>query len=172
MIGYLKENTKTALMHIAQVCTEQHLSISCAESCTGGGLAYAFTSVAGSSAWFNQSYVTYANSAKMTLVNVPNSTLIQHGAVSKATVSAMARGCAAAAAADIAIALSGIAGPGGGTTDKPVGTVWFGWCMDGQIITACQLFEGDREAVRTQAIAFALEQTWSLLQLRSFHSEP
>ena len=155
---YLKENTKNALELIAQFCIENELSVSCAESCTAGGIAYALTEVEGASAWFKESYVTYANSAKMHLVNVGAETLEQYGAVSEPTVMAMASGCCARAQADIGISVSGIAGPGGGSAEKPVGTVWFAWSIKGEIFTSKQVFTGDRTAVRQAAIDFAITE--------------
>jgi len=153
---YLKENTKNALELIAQFCTEHELSVSCAESCTAGGIAYALTEIEGASSWFRESYVTYANSAKMHLVNVDAATLEQYGAVSEPTVIAMASGCCARAKADIGISVSGIAGPAGGSVEKPVGTVWFAWSITGNIVTAKQVFSGDRTAVRKAVIDFAI----------------
>jgi nicotinamide-nucleotide amidase len=131
--------------------------ISCAESCTGGGLAFALTSVAGSSQWFKQSFVTYCNEAKQTMLGVDSATLEKHGAVSQQTVEQMALGCAARANAELAVSISGIAGPGGGSDDKPVGLVWFGFSLDGNITSTKQVFSGDREQVRLQAIEFALD---------------
>jgi nicotinamide-nucleotide amidase len=142
-----------------------NLTITCAESCTGGGLAYALTGVAGSSAWFNQSAVTYSNQAKQTLLGVSSRTLIAHGAVSEQTVSEMAKGAATLAHANMAISISGIAGPGGGTPDKPVGTVWFGFALEAEVQTRHQVFSGDREQVRLEAIQFALAEALNLLAL-------
>ncbi|MCP3427733.1 CinA family protein [Opacimonas viscosa] len=155
---YLKENTKTALESIAQFCIEKELSVSCAESCTAGGIAYALTEIEGASSWFKESYVTYANSAKMHLVYVDEEILNKHGAVSEQTVVAMVKGCCARAAADIGISVSGIAGPGGGSEEKPVGTVWFAWSVAGEVVTAKQIFPGDRTAVRQAAIDFAITE--------------
>ncbi|MBB6521486.1 CinA family protein [Pseudoteredinibacter isoporae] len=139
---------------------DKGLYISCAESCTGGGIASAITDIAGSSAWFEYGFVTYANEAKTTLLGVPEGLLQAHGAVSEEVVEAMAEGALRKAGADIALASSGIAGPGGGTPTKPVGTVWLAWAWleDGQIKcrSECCLFEGDRQAVRIKAVERAL----------------
>ena len=132
------------------------LTVSCAESCTGGLLAGAFTSIAGSSQWFHQSFVTYSNQAKEERLGVMPDTLLQHGAVSRETVYEMARGAKAVAQADYALSISGIAGPGGGSAAKPVGTVWFGLSTPTESLEQMQVFSGDREAVRTQAVEFAL----------------
>lgn len=129
-----------------------------AESCTGGGVAAAITAVAGSSAWFEYGFVTYANRAKATLVGVDPAVIDRHGAVSEPVVEQMARGALAAAGANVAVAVSGIAGPEGGTPEKPVGTVWFAWARDdGGLATARRMFAGDRDAVRRQAVVCALQ---------------
>ena len=137
--------------------------ISCAESCTGGGVGYAITSISGSSAWFKKGYITYSNDAKQELLGVTEQTLIQHGAVSAATVEEMAAGAAKQANAEVAVAISGIAGPDGGTSEKPVGTVWFGFFINGQSMSQKQLITGDRQAVRIKAIEFALSSTLELI---------
>ena len=129
-----------------------------AESCTGGLLAGAITSVAGSSDWFDVGYVTYSNAAKVALLGVPDAVLASHGAVSEETARAMALGALAKSGADIAAAVTGIAGPSGGTPEKPVGTVCFAWARrgGGAESTTCHL-AGDRAAVRTASVTFALE---------------
>lgn len=145
------------ILAIGECLRQKDWSVACAESCTGGGVAYALTSVAGSSDWFNQSYITYSNNAKQKLVGVSAETLKQYGAVSSEVVLEMAEGTAQAAKAECVVAISGIAGPGGGSAEKPVGTVWFGFYMNGKKDSIIQMFSGDREAVRTQAIAFVIE---------------
>lgn len=152
----LKENTKSQLEAIARHCNAQKLTISCAESCTGGGLAFYLTDLPGASAWFEQSFVTYANSAKEILVGVPEVTLEEHGAVSKQTVKAMAQGLVSRYGCDLGIGISGIAGPSGGTPHKPVGLVWFGLCYRGKLITDSQVFAGGRSEVRMAAIEHAI----------------
>jgi nicotinamide-nucleotide amidase len=138
--------------------------ISCAESCTGGGIGYAITSISGSSAWFKKGFITYSNDAKQELLGVSEDTLIQYGAVSAQTVEEMAEGAAKNANAEVAIAISGVAGPDGGTPDKPVGTVWFGFYINGQSISQKLLITGNRQDVRIKAIEFALSNTLMLLQ--------
>jgi len=138
--------------------------VTCAESCTGGGVGYAITSISGSSAWFKKGFITYSNEAKQELLGVCEDTLIKHGAVSAETVEEMAAGAAKHANAEVAIAISGIAGPDGGTPDKPVGTVWFGFFISGKIISQKQLITGNRQAVRIKAIEFALSNSLMLLQ--------
>jgi nicotinamide-nucleotide amidase len=137
--------------------------ISCAESCTGGGVGYAITSISGSSAWFKKGFITYSNDAKKDMLGVSEHTLIEYGAVSAATVEEMAAGAAKHANAEVAIAISGVAGPDGGTSDKPVGTVWFGFFINGKSISQKQLIDGDRQTVRIKAIEFALSNTLKLL---------
>lgn len=129
-----------------------------AESCTGGGVARAVTDVAGSSAWFERGFVTYSDEAKQEMLGVPAATIAAHGAVSAAVVEAMAAGALARSRADVAVAVSGVAGPGGGTTAKPVGTVWLAWARRGQApATRHDLLGGDRAAVREAAVRIALE---------------
>lgn len=128
-----------------------------AESCTGGLVAAAVTEVAGSSEWFERAFITYSNRAKIEMLGVSASTLAQHGAVSEATVREMAAGAVARSGADIAVAISGVAGPSGGSADKPVGTVWFAWASGSGVDVQCECFAGDRAAVRQRAAQVALE---------------
>jgi nicotinamide-nucleotide amidase len=128
-----------------------------AESCTGGGIAAALTALAGSSAWFDRGFVTYSNAAKEQMLRVPAQLIIDHGAVSEAVVLAMATGALDACTAHLAIAVTGVAGPGGGSAHKPVGTVWLGWAWRGEAAHAQQhLYRGERAAVRAQAVDDAL----------------
>ena len=128
-----------------------------AESCTGGLIAAACTSVAGSSDWFERGFVTYSNAAKTELLGVPAATIAAHGAVSEATVRAMADGALARSAAQLAVAVTGIAGPGGAVPGKPVGTVWVALARRGGATEARRLqLDGDRAAVRAQTVAHAL----------------
>lgn len=134
--------------------------IATAESCTGGWIGKALTDVAGSSQWFETGYICYGNAAKTTLLGVLPAELAAHGAVSEPVVKAMALGALERAGADIAVAVSGIAGPDGGTPGKPVGTVWFAWAWRHgkslHVQARLKLFKGDREAVRRKAVAGAL----------------
>ncbi|MDX5362922.1 MAG: CinA family protein [Pseudazoarcus pumilus] len=127
-----------------------------AESCTGGWIATAVTEIAGSSEWFDRGFVTYSNSAKQDMLGVQANTLVEHGAVSEATVREMASGALAASRARVAVAVSGIAGPGGATPGKPVGTVCFAWAVAGRVISETLHFSGDRRAVRLQTVQHAL----------------
>ena len=133
-----------------------------AESCTGGMVAQAVTSVAGSSAWFDRGFVTYSNAAKIDMLGVSTETLEKFGAVSEQTAAEMAAGCLKASAlkhsqAHIAGSITGIAGPDGGTADKPVGTVCFGFAQANQVIASTQHFTGNREQVRQQATVFLMQ---------------
>lgn len=141
----------------------RHWTVTTAESCTGGGLAYAITEVSGSSQWFAQSVVTYANSAKQNLLKVSPTTLDSHGAVSEETVMEMLAGARELALADVAIAVSGIAGPDGGTEDKPVGSVWIGCSTEHRIDTQLFLFAGGRDQVRMEAIRQALKMALKMV---------
>ena len=131
-----------------------------AESCTGGWIAKAMTDVPGCSDWFLAGVATYANDTKMALLDVPAGLLQAEGAVSKAVVEAMARGALERTGADRAVAVSGIAGPGGGTEEKPIGTVWFAWARraEEEIVMKTRLehFQGDRDGIRRQAVSRAL----------------
>jgi nicotinamide-nucleotide amidase len=127
-----------------------------AESCTGGLIAGAVTDIPGSSGWFDRGFVTYSNEAKIDMLGVSSKTLEAHGAVSEATAAEMARGALARSRAQIAVAVTGVAGPDGGTPHKPVGTVCFAWAREGQVDTEPQRLEGGREAVRAMSVAIAL----------------
>jgi len=136
----------------------RNASLATAESCTGGGVARAITAVPGSSNWFGYGFVSYANDAKQRMLNVSAQIIEQHGAVSEAVVMQMATGALAHSGADYAIAISGIAGPNGGTEDKPVGTVWFAWAGPEGVSAQRHLLSGDRHAVREQAVEISLKQ--------------
>lgn len=140
------------------------LMIATAESCTGGWVGQAITRVAGSSAWFERGFVTYTYIAKREMLGVKGTTLARHGAVSEAVVGEMARGALRNSHAQVAVAVSGVAGPGGGSPDKPVGTVCFGWAIAGRpVAVATRRFRGDRDAVRRRAVACALQGVLELL---------
>jgi len=134
-----------------------------AESCTGGWVAQAVTSVSGSSAWFERGFVTYSNAAKQEMLGVARETLERHGAVSEATARAMALGALRHGRGTIAVAVTGVAGPTGGTPAKPVGLVCFAWATHGRARTESRRFSGDRENVRRQAVARALQGVLELL---------
>lgn len=158
---------------VGKVLTSQGIYLATAESCTGGWLAKCVTDVAGSSAWFDCGFIVYNRDAKQQLLGVPASVIDAHGEVSEATVAALAEGVLAKSRAGISVAISGIAGPGGGSDEKPVGTVWFAWSRADKVAgvvrrlkttSEMQCFSGDRKAVRQQAVACALKGVLSLLQ--------
>ncbi|WP_263264027.1 nicotinamide-nucleotide amidohydrolase family protein [Pseudomonas sp. RIT-PI-S] len=132
-------------------------AVTTAESCTGGGIAEAITRVAGSSAWFEAGYVTYSNRQKQRQLQVPEALFAEVGAVSEPVVRAMALGASRHAQARFSVAVSGVAGPGGGSEEKPVGTVWFAWADGELLFTERRQFSGDRHAVRHQTVIVALQ---------------
>lgn len=150
-IQELAEKLGSILLHLKLHCTV-------AESCTGGSLAAAITEIPGSSKWFDRGFVTYSNESKKEMLAVPDKCINFDGAVSEATVCAMAEGAIDASLAEVSIAISGIAGPGGGSREKPVGTVWVAWA-GGLLPTyaECFLFSGDRTVIRQQAVRVAIE---------------
>jgi nicotinamide-nucleotide amidase len=143
---------------------QDELSLATAESCTGGWLSQAITSIAGSSAWYERGFVAYAPSSKHEMLGVSDATLEQYGAVSEQTASEMAAGAIARSYAQVAVSITGIAGPDGGTTEKPVGMVCFAWIMkEGMALTETRYFNGNREEIRRQSVAGALQGVIDLL---------
>lgn len=140
-----------ALQILANKAISQHKIIATAESCTGGGIAESITSLAGSSAWFAGSIVSYSNALKQNLLGVKEQTLIEHGAVSEQTVREMLVGILTLSDVNLGLSISGIAGPDGATQEKPVGTIWMAWGNSDQIQTQCFHFHGDRQSIREQA---------------------
>ncbi|MFV2056469.1 MAG: CinA family protein [Thiohalomonadales bacterium] len=146
------------VLQLGKKLVAANMSVATAESCSGGGIAYYMTEVAGSSDWFERAFVTYSNLAKQEMLNVDESILEGFGAVSEQTVSQMVSGALVNSPADIAVAVSGIAGPSGGSEDKPVGTVCFAWgYRDRPVRTSTHLLEGDRSQVRLKTIAIAIK---------------
>ena len=148
---------------LAQVLGARQLSLCTAESCTGGLISASCTQLSGSSAWFERGWVTYANAAKTTELGVPDDLIRAHGAVSEPVAAAMARGAQQRAGVHASVATTGVAGPTGGSPEKPVGLVWFGWCVGTQLWTESQHFAGDRAAVRAAAVAHALARLHTYL---------
>ena len=143
---------------LGSACLQRRLLVATAESCTGGWAAQVITHTAGSSAWFERGFVTYANEAKVEMLGVRPETLARFGAVSLDTAAEMAAGALKNSKAMISLAITGIAGPTGGSPGKPVGTVCFAWCRAGSAAeTELQVFSGDREAIRRQAVIHALQ---------------
>ena len=152
-----------ATEHVADLLIQRHWMLTTAESCTGGMIAAACTDLPGSSAWFERGFVSYSNASKTELLGV-DAALIQHcGAVSEEVVHAMVQGALQQSHAQVAVAVTGVAGPDGGTAAKPVGTVWFGWATPAGVTTEVQHFTGDRSAVRAATVAHALQGVVQLL---------
>jgi nicotinamide-nucleotide amidase len=148
---------ETLAIEVGEALRRGRLMLAVAESCTGGWAAQAITSVAGSSAWFDRGFVTYTNISKHELLGVPAETLKRYGAVSEQTARAMAEGALRGSHADVALAITGIAGPGGGSPEKPVGMVCLAWTGRGRAtVVRTEHFSGDRAAIRRQAVRRAL----------------
>lgn len=150
------DNISTLVVRVAQTLKAKNIILSTAESCTGGGIAYHLTELAGSSEWFDCGFIAYSNASKTEILDVSPALIAQNGAVSEEVAQEMAKGCIANSNAHIAIATTGIAGPNGAVPGKPVGTVCFGWAMNEHIHTERLVFTGDRHSVREQTIAHAL----------------
>ena len=145
------------IRELSERLVSKHWRITTAESCTGGGLAQLLTSIPGSSSWFERGFVTYSNESKSDMLGVKKDTLEKYGAVSEAVAREMAEGALKNSHADVSVAITGIAGPDGGSLEKPVGMVWFAWCVFGNTFSECKFFLGDRCVVREKAIVFAME---------------
>jgi nicotinamide-nucleotide amidase len=148
---------------VADLMLKRGHLLATAESCTGGMIAAACTDLAGSSAWFERGFVTYSNEAKTELLGVEAALIAAHGAVSAEVVRAMVQGAVARSRARVAVAVTGVAGPTGGSRAKPVGTVWFGFMLDGQLSSEVRHFDGDRAAVRLATVRHALQRLAQLL---------
>jgi nicotinamide-nucleotide amidase len=161
----LPAQLNTALVaDLANVLLRTNWMMATAESCTGGMIAAACTDLAGSSAWFDRGFVTYSNTAKTAMLGVDPALITAHGAVSEPVARAMALGALAHAQAQVAVAVTGVAGPSGGSAEKPVGTVWLGYAVAGAVHTELRHFPGDRAAVRAATVQHALRQLtqWAL----------
>ena len=143
---------------LSELLVTNGLTISVAESCTGGSLSYAFTSISGASSYFDCGYITYSNRSKVELLGVDIQTIKTYGAVSEQVALEMVIGVATKSHSDVAVSITGIAGPTGGTPEKPVGMVCFGFSCDGETITSTQLFSGDRASIVSQSVSYALRQ--------------
>jgi nicotinamide-nucleotide amidase len=150
-------------LEVAAALKARGLMLVTAESCTGGWAAMALTAIAGSSDWFERGYVTYSNAAKREELGVSEETLARHGAVSEQTAREMAGGALRNGRGQVALAITGIAGPAGGTPDKPVGTVCFAWAHGGKMASETRHFDGDRESVRRQSVLRALQGVLEIL---------
>lgn len=149
---------------LAQILISRNWTISLAESCTGGLVCATLTELAGSSEWFERGYITYSNAAKAECLDVPIELIQSHGAVSEPVAKAMAVGARINSGSNVAISITGVAGPSGGSVEKPVGTVCFGWTIENQVLTKTMHFDGDRQMIRQQATEFALAECVALLR--------
>lgn len=149
---------------VADLMLKHQWTLATAESCTGGLIAGACTDLAGSSTWFERGFITYSNAAKTEMLGVDAALIATHGAVSEAVVRAMAQGALRHSHAQVAVAVTGVAGPTGGSADKPVGTVWFGWATPAGSHSEVQHFAGDRAAVRAATVHHALTHLAELLK--------
>lgn len=157
MSGYDQASLEALAAAVGCLLSANGERLATAESCTGGWVGQCLTAVAGSSGWFERGFITYSNEAKIELLGVAAETLAAQGAVSEATAAAMALGALARSHADWALAITGVAGPAGGTASRPVGTVCFAWAgPGGSVATATRRFAGDRAAIRAQSVANAL----------------
>jgi len=148
---------------LADLMLENGLFLATAESCTGGMIAAACTDLAGSSAWFERGFVTYSNAAKTGLLGVDAALIAEHGAVSEQVARAMAFGAIRHSHAQVSVAVTGVAGPSGGSLEKPVGMVWFGFSVNGMLTSEVMQFDGDRASVRAATVRHALQRLVSLL---------
>ncbi|MDR2165658.1 MAG: CinA family protein [Zoogloeaceae bacterium] len=168
--GLTPQALETLARTTGETLARRGATLATAESCTGGWVAQCLTAVVGASAWFERGFVTYSNAAKVELLDVDPGLLREQGAVSEATAGAMATGALANSRADWALAITGIAGPGGGSPQRPVGTVCFAWARRQMAGTAAlarvrtRHFDGDREAIRRQSVAFALRELLALVR--------
>ncbi|CAN7434630.1 MULTISPECIES: CinA family protein [unclassified Variovorax] len=149
---------------LAELLQQKGWMLATAESCTGGLIAGACTELSGSSLWFERGFVTYSNAAKTELLGVDAALIAAHGAVSEPVVRAMAEGALTRSQAQAAVSVTGVAGPTGGTAEKPVGTVWFGWSVAGRVHTEHRRFDGDRAAVRAATVRHALQTLVNLVR--------
>jgi nicotinamide-nucleotide amidase len=157
-------DTPDLVVALAALLQRKGWMLTTAESCTGGLIGAACTELAGSSVWFERGFITYSNEAKTQLLGVDAATIAAHGAVSEPVARAMATGAIAhSAPSRVALAVTGVAGPTGGTSEKPVGTVWFGWSVDGDVRTERRRFDGDRATVRAATVRHALQTLVELL---------
>lgn len=160
----MEAETGALVLRVADLLKDSGRMLATAESCTGGLIAAACTSVAGSSDWFERGFVTYSNEAKAESLGVDPALIASRGAVSEVVARAMAFGAVRHSKAQVAVAVTGIAGPGGGSPDKPVGTVWFGFSVDGLLSSETVVFPGGRAEVRAATARHALQRLADLLQ--------
>ncbi|WP_417034003.1 CinA family protein [Comamonas kerstersii] len=162
-------NLLPILQQLADALQQRGWMLATAESCTGGMIAAACTDLPGSSNWFDRGFVTYSNDAKTEMLSVPAALIAEHGAVSEAVVRAMAKGAITHSKAQVSVAVSGVAGPGGGTPEKPVGTVWVGLHINGHTRTQQLRLQGERASIRAQTTSWAMAQLLTMLIAPSPH---
>ena len=172
MISFSDSDTEDRVFRVTECLSREllrrNLSIATVESCTGGALAALFTELPGSSAWFERGFVTYSNRAKMEMAGVQAETLESFGAVSEQVALEMAQGGILRSEANCALAITGIAGPSGGSVAKPVGTVCFGWAgFTSESLSETRIFSGDRRSVREQSVAFSVYKALKLMDINS-----
>lgn len=160
----LEQERQSLCRLLADLMLEKRFYLATAESCTGGLIAAGCTDLAGSSQWFDRGFVTYSNAAKMDMLGVDAGLITEFGAVSEPVAAAMAQGAVAHSLAQVSVAVTGVAGPAGGSAEKPVGTVWIGWCVNGQTRTQLCHFDGDRATVRALTVQQALQGLVERLQ--------
>lgn len=163
----LPASSDVLALKLASLLIQKQWLLATAESCTGGMIAAACTDLSGSSAWFERGFVTYSNAAKMDSLGVAADVLAEHGAVSKAVAQAMAQGALRHSRAQVAVAVTGVAGPTGGSESKPVGTVWFGFATQNGVVTETRRFDGDRAAVRQATVQHALQRLAELVSAQA-----
>lgn len=167
----MNKNSAALVQKVANSLLQHKQKVCTAESCTGGLIAKSFTDLAGSSDWFERGFVTYSNQAKNEMLAVPASLIDDYGAVSEAVATAMASGALRHSHADYSIAVTGVAGPAGGSDEKPVGTVWIAVASAEQLIATLHLFDGDRQAVREATLVSALDALLDVIDVSSVKSE-
>jgi nicotinamide-nucleotide amidase len=168
----MNDNSIQLITRLAALACSKQLRVCTAESCTGGLIAKSFTDLAGSSDWFECGFITYSDASKTEMIAVPESVISEYGAVSEAVANAMASGALRNSTAHVSIAVTGVAGPAGGSADKPVGTVWIAVASDKHSVAKKHLFQGDREAIRNATMLIAIEMMLQLLETHAENKKP
>ena len=161
----VNQRSNQLIAELAALLLQKRMRLCTAESCTGGLIAKSLTDLAGSSDWFECGFVTYSNASKSDMIDVPESVIGEYGAVSEAVANAMAIGALQKCIADVSVAVTGVAGPAGGSVEKPVGTVWIAVASEKQLVANKFLFDGDREAIRTATLLSAIEMLLQLIKI-------
>ena len=164
LVSDKQRQLETLALQVSGELLKKQYRLATAESCTGGWVSEVLTALPGSSEWFEGGIVSYSNAIKQSLLHVPEEVLASQGAVSEAVAKAMAQGVRSVLHTEIGVAITGIAGPGGGAEEKPVGTVWVGWASPKEVVAQCYHFSGDRKQVRYQSVATALEGVMAIIR--------